>query len=303
MPKARATDRPAVVVIEVSEEARRKALLVHERLCAAYGCPIPYFHDLDPLSELVSSLLSHRTRNADSGRAFKELRNRFAGWEAVRDAPTAAVQDAIAAVTWPELKAPRIQQILRLIGERRGGELSLDFLAALSVPDARAWLEQLPGVGPKTSAAVLAFSNLRKPALPVDSHHHRVAQRLGLIGPKVDVGPAHAILAAQLPPDWDAQRVYDNHEALMLHGQRCCYFTGPACQRCPVLDLCPHGQRRMGMTAAAPASPKATRRSKGRERPGEASLWDLSTAPEKAAPSARDGARAYDLPKPSGTGR
>lgn len=230
--------------IAASPELQQKALLVHERLCQAYECPIPYFHELDPLSELVSSLLSHRTRNADSGRAFKALRARFADWGAVRDAPTPEVEGAIANVTWPEQKAPRIQEILRLISERRG-ELSLDFLAELPVPAARAWLQALPGVGPKTSAAVLLFSRLRQPALPVDSHHHRVAQRLGLIPADVAVGPAHALLEAQLPADWSAQQVYDNHEVLMLHGQRCCYFRNPACERCPVLDLCPTGQQRV----------------------------------------------------------
>ncbi len=229
---------------EPSPELKVKALLVHERLCGEYGCPIAYFHDLDPLSELVSSLLSHRTKNADSGRAFRQLVAQFQTWEAVRDAPTADVQTVIVACTWPEQKALRIQQVLKLIGERRsaGGKLSLDFLEDMSVPDARAWLEQLPGVGPKTSAAVLAFSRMRKAALPVDSHHHRVAQRLGLIGPNVDVGPAHALLEAQLPPDWTAQQVYDNHEILMLHGQKCCFFANPACGRCIVLDLCPFGQ-------------------------------------------------------------
>jgi endonuclease-3 len=73
--------------MQASSELRARALVVHERLCAEYGCPIPYFHDLDPLSELVSSLLSHRTKNRDSGRAFRQLRERFATWEAVRDAP------------------------------------------------------------------------------------------------------------------------------------------------------------------------------------------------------------------------
>lgn len=161
----------------------------------------------------------------------------------MRDAPTAEVEAAIAAAQWPEQKAPRIQAALRAITERNDGALTLDFLADLSVTAARAWLESINGIGPKTSAATLLFSTLRMPALPVDSHHHRVAQRLGLIPPTMGPGLAHAVLEAQLPPDWSAQQVYDNHEVLMLHGQRCCFFRNPACSCCPVLDLCPYGQR------------------------------------------------------------
>ena len=228
------------------------ALAIHGRLCRAYGCPIAYFHALDPLSELVSSLLSHRTRNADSARAYATLRARFRDWEAVRDAPSAEVQAAIAAATWPEQKAPRLQAILRAITAERG-ELALDFLAGMEVPAARAWLERLPGVGPKTSAAVLAFSALRRAALPVDSHHHRVAVRTGLIPPGLAVGPSHAALAALLPPEWDAQQVYDHHEVMMLHGQRCCFFQRPACARCVLLDLCPTGQGRLADGTGASA--------------------------------------------------
>jgi len=230
-----------------------KALLVHKRLAAAYGAPIPFFSTKDPLSELVSALLSHRTRNRESGIAYRELRARFPTWEAVRDAPTAAVEAAIAAAQWPEQKAPRIQAALRAITERNNGALTLDFLADMSVTAARTWLETINGIGPKTSAATLLFSTLRMPALPVDSHHHRVAQRLGLIPPNMGPGPAHAVLEAQLPPDWSAQQVYDNHEALMLHGQRCCFFRNPACPRCPVLDLCPYGQRRLTPPADHPS--------------------------------------------------
>lgn len=223
-------------------ERRARMLVIHERLCAAYECPIPYFHALDPLSELVSSLLSHRTRNADSSLAFRQLRARFSDWAQVRDAPTADVEAAISPCTWPEQKGPRIQQILRQISERCDGELRLDFLGGMTVTEARAWLETLPGVGPKTSAAVLSFSNLRRAALPVDSHHHRVAVRLGLIPSNISVGPSHALLEAMLPVDWTPQQVYDNHEVFMLHGQRCCFFRDPACSRCSVLDLCPYGQ-------------------------------------------------------------
>ncbi len=225
-----------------SENLNDKAIAIHQKLCVEYGCPIAYFHNLDPLSELVSSLLSHRTKNKDSGRAFKRLRATFSSWEAVRDADTEAVEKAIAPCTWPEQKAPRIQQILRQITEEKG-TLSVDFLADTSVTEARAWLETLTGVGPKTSAAVLAFSTLRRRALPVDSHHHRVAVRTGLIPAKVSVGPSHPILEAQLPEDWTAQQVYDNHEVLMLHGQHCCYYRKPECDRCVILDLCPFGQQ------------------------------------------------------------
>ncbi|WP_187371431.1 endonuclease III domain-containing protein [Methylobacterium oryzihabitans] len=244
------TTDPATPDLPVKAMLSEKAMAIHRRLCGVYGCPIPYFHSLDPVSELVSSLLSHRTRNAESGRAFKALRARYPDWDAVLAAPTAEIEETIAGVTWPELKAPRIQAVLRAVRERSGG-LDLGFLKDLTVPEARAWLEAIPGVGPKTSAAVLSFSVLRMPALPVDSHHHRVAQRTGLIGPKVDVGPAHAILRAQLPADWDAQSLYDYHEVLMLHGQRCCHYRNLACGACAVLDLCPTGQARRPAARAA----------------------------------------------------
>jgi endonuclease-3 len=236
-----------------TDDLKGKALEIHRRLCAAYGCPIAYFHDHDPLSELVSSLLSHRTRNRDSGRAFAALRAAYPDWAALRDAPVNEVESLIPMVTWPEQKAPRLQAVLRTISERTGA-LSLDFLGGMSVGEARAWLEALPGVGPKTSAAVLSFSGLRRAALPVDSHHHRVAQRTGLIPPRMEVGPSHAALAALLPPDWDGQAVYDHHEVLMLHGQRVCQWRDPACGRCVLLDLCPTGQGRL---AAAPGTVRA----------------------------------------------
>ncbi|HEY8383955.1 MAG TPA: Fe-S cluster assembly protein HesB [Microvirga sp.] len=241
---------------DAAHALKEKALEIHRRLCVAYECPIAYFHSLDPLSELVSSLLSHRTRNADSGRAFKALRARYPDWAAVRDAPVDEIEATIAGVTWPEQKAPRIQAVLRAI-EQRHGTLSLDFLGEMPVVEARAWLESIPGIGPKTSAAVLSFSTLRKAALPVDSHHHRVAQRTGLIPQSMDVGPSHRALEALLPTDWNAQQVYDNHEVMMLHGQRCCFFKNPACGRCPVLELCPTGQGRMagGAHAADHVSP------------------------------------------------
>ncbi len=240
-------------------DLKAKALAIHARLCREYGCPIAYFHDHDPVSELVSSLLSHRTKNRDSGRAFTALKERFGSWEELVDAPTAEVEAVIRGVTWPEQKAPRIQAVLRAITQRRGA-LDLGFLGGMPVPDARAWLEELPGVGPKTSAAVLSFSKLRRTALPVDSHHHRVAQRTGLIPRSMNVGPSHVVLEALLPPDWDAQAVYDHHEVMMLHGQRVCYHRNPACARCAILDLCPTGRTLMSLARTRPGAPSDDQR-------------------------------------------
>lgn len=140
-----------------------------------------------------------------------------------------------------EQKAPRIQAVLRVIQAERGA-LNLNFLGDLTVEEARAWLEHLLGIVPKTSVAVLSVSSLRRPALPVDGHHHSDALRTGLIPASLAVGPSHRVLAAQLPPDWDAQQIYDNHDVLMRHGPRCCLHRQPACTRYPLLDLCPTGK-------------------------------------------------------------
>ena len=225
----------------ITDNKTEFVLEVHHRLAEVYGKGIKYFHDLDPLSELVSSLLSHRTKNKDSGKAYDNLVEQFGSWEAVRDAPTDEVQLAIRPCTWPEQKAPRLQQVLRMITQRNG-ILSLDNLSGMSITEAREWLEELPGVGPKTSAAVLSFSTMRGKALPVDSHHFRVAVRLGIIDKKIGEAKAHEVLEALLPADFTAQDVYDNHQLMMLHGQKCCYHFHPDCERCVLLDICPTGK-------------------------------------------------------------
>lgn len=225
----------------VTDNKKDFVLEVHHRLSAVYGTQIKYFHDLNPLSELVSALLSHRTKNSNSAKAFANLLDMFGSWENVRDAPTDAVQAAIKPCTWPEQKAPRLQDVLRRVTERHGS-LSLDFLADMEVPVARQWLEELPGVGPKTSAAVMSFSSLRGKALPVDSHHFRVAVRLGIINAKIGEAKAHRVLEYLLPPDFNAQEVYDNHQVMMRHGQKICFHHRPDCNSCVLLDVCPTGQ-------------------------------------------------------------
>jgi endonuclease-3 len=209
-----------------------KALEVTRRLTDLYG-ELP-FSNKDPMSQLVDILLSHRTRDEQTAAAWESLLKRFGSWEGVRDAPTEQVQETIANVNWPEVKAPRLQKIMREItGER--GNLDLDFLCKLSVAEASAWLNRFDGVGPKTTACVLLFS-CRLPVLPVDVHVHRVSGRLGLIGKKVTADAAHTLLQALLPHD--SRSIYNFHKALLRHGQRICVFERPRCNKCTLTDLC-----------------------------------------------------------------
>jgi endonuclease III len=209
-----------------------KAIEVTRRLTEKYG--VAAWSSKDPMSMLVDIILSHRTRDEQTAAAYDNLLRRFGSWEAVRDAPTSEVQEAIANVNWPEVKAPRLQALMRRITEERG-ELKLDFLRDLPVEESAAWLNRLEGVGPKTTACVLLFS-CQQPLLPVDVHVHRVSIRLGLIGKKVTPDQAHPLLQAMLPPD--ARSIYDFHKALLRHGQRVCVYEHPRCNQCVVTDLC-----------------------------------------------------------------
>lgn len=213
-----------------------KALEITHRLTKLYG--VAEWSRKDPLGMLVDIILSHRTRDEQTAAAYSNLKNHFSSWAAMRDAPTEEVQAQIVGVNWPEVKAPRLQALMRRIEQERG-ELSLDFLRELPVEEGAAWLDRLEGVGPKTTACVLLFS-CRKPILPVDTHVHRLSIRLGLIGPKVTADNAHALLLALLPND--AQTIYNFHKDLLRHGQRVCVYDRPRCEKCVLTDICNYYQ-------------------------------------------------------------
>src|SRR5581483_2162166 len=218
------------------EALSAKAAEVTKRLTQLYG-ELP-FSSKDPMSMLVEILLSHRTYDAQTDAAYNNLLQRFGSWEAVRDAPTAEVQETIANVNFPEVKAPRIQAVLRQITEERGN-LNLDFLCDLPIEESMQWLDRFEGVGPKTTACVLLFS-CQRAVLPVDTHVARISIRLGLIGKKVSADAAHNLLQALLPQD--ARSIYNFHKALLRHGQRVCVFERPRCKQCILTDICDYYQ-------------------------------------------------------------
>ena len=214
-----------------------KAELTYQRLIALHG-ELERIPRREPLHELLSTLLSHRTTEAQEARAYASMMERFQTYQAIRVAPFAELVASIEGVNWPEVKAGNIQKVLNRIYEERG-ELSIAFLGELPTAEAMAWLMDLPGVGLKTATLVLLFC-FGKAVLPVDTHLHRVSGRIGLIGAKVSAEKAHAELLLLLPAD--AHILYNFHIAMLRHGQKICVWKAPRCARCPLTDLCDYFQ-------------------------------------------------------------
>jgi endonuclease-3 len=190
----------------------------------------------DPLSELIMTILSQNTSDHNSRRAFDSLLKRFGSWEAATEGSVEDIAEAIRLGGLAQVKAPRIKQILQQIRKQRGS-LNLRFLKKMPVAEAKEWLQSLPGVGPKTAACVLLFS-LGKPVLPVDTHIHRVAKRVGLIDYRVSAEKAHEILGSMVP----AEDVYQFHIHMIEHGRRVCKAQRPRCHECILVKVCPTGQ-------------------------------------------------------------
>lgn len=202
-----------------------------------FGTPV-LNHPKDPLSELIFTILSQNTTDTNRDRAYERLKNRFPRWRDVLEADREAVEDAIRVGGLGRQKSARIQEILRTI-DRQRGELSMEYLAEMSVEKARQELLSFTGVGRKTAAIVLLFS-LGRPAFPVDTHVHRVGTRLGLIPEKMSADAAHDVMEQLVPP----RHYFDFHINLIRLGRTVCGPRRILCEVCPVRYRCPTGLKR-----------------------------------------------------------
>lgn len=212
--------------------------IVYNRLKGNYGEPTWRRHLL-PVDELVSTILSQSTSDTNRDKGFYALKERYGDWESVMNAPEADIVETIRPAGLANQKGPRIQAALRTIQQQRG-ELSLDFLGALPLDEAKAWLVNINGVGPKTAAIILLFA-FNRPAFPVDTHVHRITQRLGMIGPKVTADKAHNLLENGARPD----TYYAMHLNLIRHGRETCAARQPQCETCVLQDVCAHYQEKI----------------------------------------------------------
>jgi endonuclease-3 len=235
--------------------SRRRVRAIRDRLRLIYGVPLaePHGH---PIAELILTVLSQSTNDRNRDVAYLALRERFSGWEEVRDAPVDELELAIRPGGISKVKSARIKSILHAIGEapRPPGapepgaaddpdrpddpddadRLSLDWLASQPVPEAQRYLTSLPGVGRKTAACVLLFA-LGMRDVPVDTHVSRVGTRLGLFRPRAPFEELHDTMLELTPPGEELEL----HLNLLRHGRRTCYARAPDCAGCALNRMCP----------------------------------------------------------------
>jgi endonuclease III len=207
---------------------------IRDRLRLVYGIPLaePHGH---PIAELILTVLSQSTNDRNRDVAYLALRERFPLWEEVRDAPVDEIEEAIRPGGISKVKSARIKSILRAITDTApGGDLSLDWLPELSVPDAQRYLTSLPGVGRKTAACVLLFA-LGMRDVPVDTHVSRVGTRLGLFRPGAPFEEMHDEMLEVTPPGEELEF----HLNLLRHGRRTCHARRPDCAGCALQKMCP----------------------------------------------------------------
>ena len=212
-------------------DPKEKANLLHQRLMDLYGYP-EWRDPLPPMDELVCTILSQNTNDVNRDRGFNQLLARFDSWEEVRNADVDEIIDAIRVAGLANQKGKRIKQVLNQIYDERG-DLDLTFLKEIPREEALKWLIKFKGVGPKTAAIVLQFS-LDIPAFPVDTHVNRVTGRLGIRPEKMSVEKAHAYMESLLPPE----TYYPAHLNIIRFGRQICHARKPACDQCPLTDIC-----------------------------------------------------------------
>jgi endonuclease-3 len=205
---------------------------IRERLRAIYGVPTMEPHG-DPLAELVLTVLSQSTNDRNRDVAYLRLRERFPSWESVRAAPVEEIEAAIQPGGLHVQKSRRIKEILESLPD----DLDLSWMRDAPVPESRAALCALPGVGRKTAACVLLFAyGLRD--VPVDTHVSRVGTRLGLLRPGAPFDELHDEMLRLTPEGAELEL----HVNLLRHGRRTCHARTPACRACALRRMCPGRQ-------------------------------------------------------------
>ena len=197
-----------------------KSLLIVEKLNEVFDVRV--FEDKNPYRVLVRTILSQRTRDENTDQATNNLFSKYKDIYEVADAPTEDVEELIRCSGFYRVKAGRIKEVSRILIDQYGGE----------VPNNMKELLELPGVGRKTANCVLVYA-FEEPAIPVDTHVHRISNRLGLVNTK-DPEDTERELDKFVPEDI---KILLN-DLMVQFGQNICKPISPQCEICPLDELC-----------------------------------------------------------------
>ena len=203
-----------------------------ETLAATYGTnPWNWHTRQTPFQVLIGTVLSQRTRDEKTDEAAKALFTRFPSPDTLAFAPEEEIANLIRPANYYNTKAARIKEISKIILKKYSG----------NTPDTIDELMQLPGVGRKTAACVMVYG-FRKKALPVDTHVHRISNRIGLIKTR-SPEESEKDLWKVVPEDY----IMHYNELMVKHGQNICRPISPRCQRCPIVKYCTYGSKRKAL--------------------------------------------------------
>lgn len=208
-----------------------KVTEVAKRLRKHYGEPEKRDRD-EPVLSLIKVILSQNTNDKNRDRAYNSIIQKYGCKEEILNANREELAELISVAGMHNIKSKRILKCLRKIKEERGN-LDLSFLKEMELDEAKRWLKQLPGVGPKSAAIILNF-NFDMAAFPVDTHVFRVSKRLGLISDNINRDKAHDILEEKVK-DKDP---YSFHINLIKHGRKICKSRKPRCEECFLTQIC-----------------------------------------------------------------
>ncbi len=186
-----------------------------------------------PLDDLIKTILSQNTNDANRDAAYRRLRAEFPDWESVAAAAAEEIAEAIRPAGLGNQKAATIKNVLNWLKEARG-TLDLDFLCSLPVDEAQRLFTGLKGIGIKTISVVLMFS-CGADVFPVDTHVHRICRRLGLVPEKASAEKTHKLMQPLVPPG----KSFSLHMNFLKLGRTICKAQKPRCSECPLATLCP----------------------------------------------------------------
>ena len=241
------------VAVEVSVRSlQRKASKIAGVLEEYLGRPVLVGKRAKPLDTLIATLLSQNTNDRNSHKAWLNLKKRFPTWEKVDKAPAREIARTIEVGGLKNQKARRIKKILQIV-RRDAGDFDLGFLKSRTNEEVIDYLTAMKGVGTKTAACVLVFS-LDRDAFPVDTHIHRLCNRLGLVRAKT-ADQTYEQMKDLIPP----RRAYSFHVNLIRFGRKVCRSQNPLCSECPLYDHCVFPEKERYASPAAPGSKRSNR--------------------------------------------